>query len=231
MIRRRAPLLLLLPLVAACATGRRDAPLRRVVVHNPAGGTVHLHPVVRDVYGEPRTLGSAARIELRLSPGRYALSVDDERPRFALPLPLAELGFEPPPELALTVRPAPPQERGWRYVPPGPALRGDALGIGQEDERPVATPSLPGFWLRRHETTNAEYVQFLNAIGDARVDANWLDLDGAKCRIARGADGAFATDAPDLPVVTVSWQGAVAYCDWLSRTTGARHRLPTEAEW
>ncbi len=29
----------------------------------------------------------------------------------------------------------------------------------------------------------------------------------------------------------VSWQDAVAYCDWLSRTEGKAYRLPTEAEW
>lgn len=38
-------------------------------------------------------------------------------------------------------------------------------------------------------------------------------------------------DADDLPVVRVSWEDAVGYCDWLSEQTGRRYRLPTEAEW
>lgn len=33
------------------------------------------------------------------------------------------------------------------------------------------------------------------------------------------------------PVVGVSWEDARAYVDWLSRQTGHRYRLPTEAEW
>ena len=32
------------------------------------------------------------------------------------------------------------------------------------------------------------------------------------------------------PVLHVSWNDAVAYCQWLSTTTGKRFRLPTEAE-
>ena len=33
------------------------------------------------------------------------------------------------------------------------------------------------------------------------------------------------------PVTNVSWEDAKAYVDWLSRTTGKRYRLLTEAEW
>jgi sulfatase modifying factor 1 len=33
------------------------------------------------------------------------------------------------------------------------------------------------------------------------------------------------------PVLCVSWNDARAYAQWLSRKTGKRYRLPTEAEW
>jgi len=36
---------------------------------------------------------------------------------------------------------------------------------------------------------------------------------------------------PDHPVGYVSWNDAVAFCDWLSRKEGKKYRLPTEAEW
>jgi serine/threonine protein kinase len=34
----------------------------------------------------------------------------------------------------------------------------------------------------------------------------------------------------DDPVTQVSWNDAAAFCEWLTRTDGARYRLPTEAE-
>jgi formylglycine-generating enzyme required for sulfatase activity len=39
------------------------------------------------------------------------------------------------------------------------------------------------------------------------------------------------TQEESHPVVCVSWNDAVAYVEWLSRQTGKRYRLPTEAEW
>ena len=33
------------------------------------------------------------------------------------------------------------------------------------------------------------------------------------------------------PVVCVSWKDAVAFCDWLSKQSGEKYRLPSEAEW
>jgi formylglycine-generating enzyme required for sulfatase activity len=37
--------------------------------------------------------------------------------------------------------------------------------------------------------------------------------------------------AYSYPVVNVTWNECVAFCDWLSRKEGKRYRLPTEAEW
>jgi formylglycine-generating enzyme required for sulfatase activity len=33
------------------------------------------------------------------------------------------------------------------------------------------------------------------------------------------------------PVIFISWHDAKAYCEWLSRKTGKKYSLPTEAEW
>jgi serine/threonine-protein kinase PpkA len=35
----------------------------------------------------------------------------------------------------------------------------------------------------------------------------------------------------DRPVIHVSWDDAAAYAQWLTKTTGKKFRLPTEAEW
>jgi formylglycine-generating enzyme required for sulfatase activity len=33
------------------------------------------------------------------------------------------------------------------------------------------------------------------------------------------------------PAITMSWHAADVYCHWLSKVTGKKYRLPTEAEW
>ncbi|HWB98378.1 MAG TPA: formylglycine-generating enzyme family protein, partial [Bryobacteraceae bacterium] len=75
---------------------------------------------------------------------------------------------------------------------------------GRDDERPVHQVRLSPFFLARFQVTNAEFAAFrpLGAAAD-----------------------------PSLPVVSVSWLDAAAYCDWLSARLGKRFRLPTEAEW
>jgi formylglycine-generating enzyme required for sulfatase activity len=65
------------------------------------------------------------------------------------------------------------------------------------------------------------------------------------------ADGIFSTTEPEMPVVSVTWYGAAAFCDWLSLQAGLTRayehgswscgggnpygtsgfRLPSEAEW
>jgi formylglycine-generating enzyme required for sulfatase activity/tRNA A-37 threonylcarbamoyl transferase component Bud32 len=39
------------------------------------------------------------------------------------------------------------------------------------------------------------------------------------------------TQSDDHPVVNVTWNDAVAFCDWLSKKENRTYRLPTEAEW
>ena len=52
---------------------------------------------------------------------------------------------------------------------------------------------------------------------DARRSINWRNA------------GFPQTD--EHPVVNVTWNDAVAFCQWLSRKEGRSYRLPTEAEW
>jgi formylglycine-generating enzyme required for sulfatase activity len=63
--------------------------------------------------------------------------------------------------------------------------------------------------------TRKQYERFL-AESEAPQPPWWNDP-----RFARGTQ----------PVVGVTWHEALAYCEWLSRATRERWRLPTEAEW
>ncbi|MDQ7774689.1 MAG: SUMF1/EgtB/PvdO family nonheme iron enzyme [Paracoccus aminovorans] len=51
--------------------------------------------------------------------------------------------------------------------------------------------------------------------------------------VAAGACLALGTDKadPDLPVVGVNWYDVQAYATWLSESTGATWRLPSDVEW
>lgn len=75
---------------------------------------------------------------------------------------------------------------------------------GQDDERPVHRVWVDSFDIAACPVTNAEYALFAPPpLGD---DARFND--------------------PNQPVVAVSWNDAMSYCQWLGNV-----RLPTEAEW
>jgi formylglycine-generating enzyme required for sulfatase activity len=224
---------LVLPFLAALLNPVQD-PLpdpRQVRVENPDRCTLVLHRVLDDASDLVERLGDAAEIERALPADRcYWIEVtqDGRCSRVPLPLPRRARIADP---LVVRVRTPPPEHPDWAFVPGGPALRGDVLGVGQEDERPARVLDVPAFWLGRREVTNREYAAFLDA-AEGAPDPAWIDLTSRKCRIRRDpATGRWTTDAPDLPVVTVSWSGADAYCAWRTRASGHIHRLPTELEW
>ena len=86
---------------------------------------------------------------------------------------------------------------------------------GRDDERPVHRVWVDAFELAACQVTNAEYARFLAATKHP-PPLHWDDL---------------SFNHPEQPVVAPSWFDAVAYCEWLSKKTSRRYRLPTEAEW
>jgi formylglycine-generating enzyme required for sulfatase activity len=98
---------------------------------------------------------------------------------------------------------------------------------GDNDERPVHTVALNGFWLDQMEVTNAQFAMFLN--NESKLtngSSTWLNMESESCLIVE-EEGEFQPKSgyADHPVIEVSWYGAEAYCKW------AGVRLPTEAEW
>jgi formylglycine-generating enzyme required for sulfatase activity len=96
---------------------------------------------------------------------------------------------------------------------PGRFLRGEATGNPDPDETPVQLVDLKRpFAIGRYEVTFEEYDRFRAGTGRPLPgDAGW----------GRGR----------RPVIDVSWDDARAYVAWLSEQTGARYRLPSDAEW
>jgi sulfatase modifying factor 1 len=103
-------------------------------------------------------------------------------------------------------------DRAFVSVPAGIFLMGS--DEGQDDERPVHEVYVDGFAMAVFPVTRADYGRFIAETGHARP----RDWDAPE----------FSTE--DLPVVGVSWDDAVAYCEWRTRK-GDPVRLPTEAQW
>jgi formylglycine-generating enzyme required for sulfatase activity len=215
---------------AAAPLGLAPAPAH-LDIANPERWPLRLATVIGDALVPCRELGSGATASLTLSPGAYVLWAATEPLATAMPVPLLETSLPEDRRLQLRIAAPPAAEAAFAFVPAGPAVIGDTLGVGQPEERPARIVEVPAFWLGRCEVTNAEYAAFLTAV-EPNVDAAWCAFDSRKCRVRRDAtSGGWRTDAPQLPIVTVSFAGAEAYCAWRTGTTGVRHRLPSEIEW
>jgi serine/threonine protein kinase/formylglycine-generating enzyme required for sulfatase activity len=80
------------------------------------------------------------------------------------------------------------------------------------------------FWMGATEVTVGQWRQFVDDTGfitamerDPSQKFNWYN-PGWKT-------------GDDLPVSYTNWEGAVAFCQWMSAKDGRSYRLPTEAEW
>jgi formylglycine-generating enzyme required for sulfatase activity len=112
---------------------------------------------------------------------------------------------------------------------------------GGEADRPEGPPHAVTitrrFAIGKFEVTHAQYASFVRATGhESALGCNSWDVPTGtyferKQASWRAPHAAGVVPANDHPVVCVSWLDAVAYTQWLSRITGARYRLPTEAQW
>lgn len=131
----------------------------------------------------------------------------------------------------------------FRSVPAGELMMGkddnlDSLGktIDQLLPHPVAVDA---FYLGETEVTNRQYAAFVAENGQwAPSNTQTLVQQGlaSDTYLSQWTDGRPATGTEDMPVTSVSYFAAAAYCDWLSqRVRGALPgyvaRLPLESEW
>ena len=113
---------------------------------------------------------------------------------------------------------------------------------GSKGEKPVHRVTLSDFYMGKFEVTLAQFKSFIDDTGyntDAEKNGDsyvvnssgsWEEKSGVNWRHDEQGNRRPTADY-NRPVVHVSHNDATAYAEWLSRKTGERYRLPTEAEW
>ncbi|MEO0539429.1 MAG: SUMF1/EgtB/PvdO family nonheme iron enzyme [Cyanobacteria bacterium P01_A01_bin.105] len=98
---------------------------------------------------------------------------------------------------------------------------------------------LPDFCMSKTPVTNAQYQEFVLAIGYHAPGITPENYQEQNLRVHSYDDTKpytwrsyiYPADKADHPVVLVSQEDAVAYALWKSREDGAEYRLPTALEW
>jgi formylglycine-generating enzyme required for sulfatase activity len=91
------------------------------------------------------------------------------------------------------------------YVPSGEFLMGSEDEDAYKTEKPEHIVYLDGYWIYKHEVTNAQYQRCIEA------------------GVCSGNLGLYSEN--ENPAVYINWHMAESYCEWVGG------RLPTEAEW
>ncbi len=105
-------------------------------------------------------------------------------------------------------------------IPAGEFIMGS--GDGHEDETPPTKVRIDKpFWMGVVEVTNAQYRQF-----DPTHDSGFIDQHH-KDHTTPG----YPAQAPNNPVIRITWNEARSFCQWLSEKSGQTCSLPTEAQW
>lgn len=144
--------------------------------------------------------------------------------------------------------------KGMAHIPGGTFQMGtnDKEGFPEDGEGPIRSVTIDPFYLDICAVTNAEFAKFVKATG-YKTEAElfgwsfvfhlfvteenaqnitqtvmdtpwWWAVDGACWKSPEGPNSHIKTRW-NHPVIHISWNDAVAYCEWAGK------RLPTEAEW
>jgi len=128
-------------------------------------------------------------------------------------------------------------------------IKGSQFVMGSNDlnkndfiiDRPQHKVILSSFNISKNEITYRQFKEFINSsnfITDAEKDGTALiwDLNNNKYSTKEGISwknnefGSLQLNE-NMPVVYISHNDAIAFCNWLSIKENKVYRLPTEAEW
>ncbi len=101
------------------------------------------------------------------------------------------------------------------------------------DEGPAHPVKLSRFFMAKVEVSWDEYLEFFKATSsqgrkEAEENENVDAISGPTPPWGAPDQG---WGKGSRPAITMSWKAADTYCKWLSKETGKKYRLPTEAEW
>lgn len=106
------------------------------------------------------------------------------------------------------------------------------------DEGPVREVTLSPFFMGEAEVSWDEFWTFYgNTMSEGRVDIHQIMAsNAANVDAISGPTPPFGIPEQgwgggSRPAITMTHYAAEVYCQWLSRVTGKKYRLPTEAEW
>ncbi len=105
-------------------------------------------------------------------------------------------------------------------IPAGSFVMGSDAETNAEAPAHKATVDKP-FYMGTTEVTMGMMQQFDPTFENGVYDMHYKD------QVRRG----YFVNDPDFPAIRVSYDQAQAFCDWLSKKTGKKVRLPTETEW
>jgi formylglycine-generating enzyme required for sulfatase activity len=94
------------------------------------------------------------------------------------------------------------------------------------DESSQHQVTIQPFWMGKYPVTEAQWQAISNTLPVER-ELN-LDEPGFEREPLEDPDWA---NVVNLPMTGVYWDEAIEFCDRLSRDTGRKYRLPSEAEW
>jgi serine/threonine-protein kinase len=185
------------------------------------------------------SLGETPLEVASLAMGSYLLVLRaHDRSETRIPINISRLGSV---SLNIRLRPEPEIPPGMAYIPGGRMrLGGDGEAQRGFGRRLV---EVEDFCLSRLPVTVSDYIEFLDDIAvtdpdGARLRAPRLFADGPSLlptcngRFLLPSTSTRALDAQaDWPVFGVSFDDALAFCDWKSLRDGLAYRLPTETEW
>ena len=119
-------------------------------------------------------------------------------------------------------------------IPAGKFIMGSNAGGGYKvSHSPAHEVKVNSFQLSQYEVTVKEFRKFVEATQHKTKTECWRRKVGTRdIEMAAGSWDSPKNAPSDFhPVMCIAADDALAYIAWLSKKTGKKYRLPTEAEW